>query len=67
MEKDNLTETIESILNNFINGNLSDCKSQIRELGAESAMALVYVTLQVSLLVGDDFTRWVSKNLGMTK
>lgn len=63
MEKDNLTEIIESIASNFVNGNLSDCNRQIKELGEKSPMTLVYVTLQVSLLVGDDFTRWVSKSV----
>ena len=63
MEKDSLTQTIESIANNFINGNLSVCKQQIQELGDSSPMTLVYVTLQVSLLTGAGFTRWVSKNV----
>lgn len=63
MEKDNLTEIIDSIASNFINGNLSDCKQQIKELGKEAPMTLVYVTLQVSLLTGAGFTRWVSKSV----
>ena len=63
MEKDNLTETIDSIASNFVNGNLSDCKGQIKKLGKKTPMTLVYVTLQVSLLTGADFTRWVSKSV----
>ena len=61
MEKDKLTETIDSILNNFINSNLADCKRQIQELGKEAPMTLVYVVLTMD--VGDSFTQWVSKNL----
>lgn len=75
MEKDLLTETIESIANNFINGNLSDCKRQIQELGAEAPMTLVYVVLQINTLLNhygsevrgetdsDRFQVWVSKNI----
>jgi hypothetical protein len=64
VEKDLLTETIESISNNFINGNLSNCKHQIQELGAEAPMTLAYVVLHIKLLTsGDSFVRWVSKNL----
>ena len=74
MEKDNLTETIESIANNFINGNRSDCKRQIQELGAESPMILCYAVLQINILLSynsevaglpdsNTFQMWVSKNL----
>jgi hypothetical protein len=68
VEKDLLTETIESISNNFINGNLSDCKRQIQELGAEAPMTLVYVVLQMNTFLyssadNNRFQAWVSKNL----
>lgn len=61
---DFLEETIESIANNFINGNLSVCKRQLQELGKECPMRLVYVVLQLSEIVPiDDFCRWISKNI----
>ena len=64
MEKDLLTETIESISNNFFNGNLSDCKRQIQELGAEAPMTLAYVAIELYLITPSaDFRRWVKKNL----
>jgi len=59
-----LEETIESIANNFINGNLSVCKSQLQELGKEYPITLVYVTIElVARLDDDDFIRWISKNI----
>ena len=78
MKEDLLTETIESIANNFINGNRSDCKRQIQELGAESPMILCYAVLQINILLSynneiiglpdsNTFQMWVSNIIQGTK
>lgn len=60
---DALEEMVESIGMNFLNGNLSDCKRQLEELGSKP-MTLVYVTLElIQRLDDDDFIRWISKNI----